>query len=301
MNIFSNCLNIYFILYWTQEERMQEVSAIYTIRSKYQSLSAKEKKIADFILEHPKDSVNPSIEELAERIGISESTMVRFARKLGYSGYQRFRIALARETIPSNEQLFETEVSEQGDAAEIVFRNACQNLESTYAALDRNTIHNISKLIAKSRKIYLMGLGGSNTLAQDAYHTFIRTGLNCQYASDFHMQLMLASQAQNEDAALLFSHTGSGYDTLALSEELKSHGCKLAILTSNTRSPLAKIGNLVLGVQANPSHVVSESFTSRITTLALIDVLYVEVMELLKKDGMDSLNKMRDVIARRRV
>ena len=46
---------------------MQEVSAIYTIRTKYATLSAKEKKIADFILEHPKESVNPSIEELAER------------------------------------------------------------------------------------------------------------------------------------------------------------------------------------------------------------------------------------------
>ncbi|NLA99253.1 MAG: MurR/RpiR family transcriptional regulator, partial [Spirochaetales bacterium] len=119
---------------------MQEVSAIYTIRTKYATLSAKEKKIADFILEHPKESVNPSIEELAERIGISESTMVRFARKLGYTGYQRFRIALARETIPSSEQLFETEVSEGEDPADMVFANARKNLEETYAKLDRTIL-----------------------------------------------------------------------------------------------------------------------------------------------------------------
>lgn len=301
MNIFSNCLNIYFILYCVQEVGMQEVSAIYTIRSKYQSLSAKERKIADFILEHPKDSVNPSIEELAERIGISESTMVRFARKLGYSGYQRFRIALARETIPSNEQLFETEVSDEGDAAEIVFRNACKNLESTYAKLDRTVIHAISTLVAGCKRLYLVGLGGSNTLAQDAYHKLIRTGLNCQYASDYHMQLMLASQAKEGDVALIFSHTGSGYDTLALGEELKHQSCKLVVLTSNTRSPLAKMGDLVLGVQGNASHVVAESFSSRITTLVLIDVLYVEIMELLKENGLENLNKMRNIIAKRRV
>ena len=104
---------------------MHEASAIYTIRSQYSSLSTKEKQIADFILENPKESVNPSIEELAERIGISESTMVRFAKKLGYSGYQRFRIALARETISAQQQLFESEVREGDDIADVVFKHAC--------------------------------------------------------------------------------------------------------------------------------------------------------------------------------
>ena len=119
---------------------MHDASAIYTIRSRYSSLSAKEKKIADFILEYPKESVNPSIEELAERIGISESTMVRFAKKLGYSGYQRFRIALARETIPAELQLFESEVHEGDDVVDVVFKHACATLEETHATLNRTVI-----------------------------------------------------------------------------------------------------------------------------------------------------------------
>jgi len=280
---------------------MQEVSAIYTIRSKYSLLSAKEKKIADFILGNPKDSVNPSIEELAQRIGISESTMVRFARKLGYSGYQRFRIALARETIPASEQLFETEVVDGEDVAEIVFRTACKNLEETYAKLDRQAILEAAQKLAVASSIYLMGLGGSNTLAQDAYHKLIRTGLNCQYASDFHMQLMLASQAKEGSAAIIFSHTGSSHDTLALAEELANNGCFIIVLTSNPRSALAKMGNIVLGVSIGASHVVAESFSSRITSLVLVDVLYVQILEHLKNHGVEQLNKMRSVIAKRRM
>ncbi len=280
---------------------MQEVSAIYTIRTKYATLSAKEKKIADFILEHPKESVNPSIEELAERIGISESTMVRFARKLGYTGYQRFRIALARETIPSSEQLFETEVSEGEDPADMVFANARKNLEETYAKLDRNVLKEAAKRFALSHTLFLMGLGGSNILAQDAYHKLIRTGLNCQYASDYHMQLILASQAGEGDAALLISHTGAGHDTLALAEELRNNGCFLIILTSNIRSPLAKLGDLVLSVSNPTSSVVAESFSARITSLVLIDVLYVEVLEHIGETGVENLNKMRSVIAKRRI
>lgn len=280
---------------------MHDASAIYTIRAKYSSLSAKEKKIADFILEYPKESVNPSIEELAERIGISESTMVRFAKKLGYSGYQRFRIALARETIPSAMQLFETEVHEGDDVVDVVFKHACATLEETHETLNRTVIKEAASLMANSRSLFLMGLGGSNIIALDAYHKMIRTGLICQYSGDYHMQLMLASQAGEGDVALLVSHTGSGHDTLALAEELKGNNCKLIVLTSNPRSPLAKTGALVIAVNAGRPSVVAESFSARITSLVLIDVLYVEILELMGKRGVENLNKMRSVIAKRRI
>lgn len=280
---------------------MQEASAIYTIRTKYSSLSTKEKKIADFILAHPRESVNPSIEELAERIGISESTMVRFAKKLGYSGYQRFRIALARETIPAELQLFETEVQQGDDVVDVVFRHACATLEETHAKLNRAVIKEAAQLMTGCRSLLLMGLGGSNIVALDAYHKMIRTGLMCQYSGDYHMQLMLASQVGEGDVALLISHTGSGHDTLALAEELKANGCTLIIMTSNPRSPLAKTGDLVITVNAGRSSVVAESFSARIIALVLVDVLYVEILELMGNRGVENLNKMRSVIAKRRI
>lgn len=270
------------------------------IQSRYTSLSAKERQIADFILAHPDEAVHPSIEELSQRIGTSESTMVRFAKKLGYSGYQRFRIALAQETIPPAQQLFEAEVKKGDDVAALVFEQARSNLEQTYALLDKKTITKASTLIAQSNALYLMGLGGSNIIAQDAYHKLIRTGLNCHWASDFHIQLMEASQAQEGDVALIISHTGSGWDTLALAEELKERGAHLIVLTSNQRSPLAKAADLVLAVSAGHSPVVAESFSARITSLVLIDVLYIEVLELLGERGITNLHKMRSVIAKRR-
>jgi len=280
---------------------MNEVSAIYTIKSKYANLSVKEKKIADFILEHPKESVNPSIEELAERIGISESTMVRFARKLGYTGYQRFRIALARETIPSNEQVFEIGVSELEDPIDTVFKNAQDTLNQTYKTINRAALQQVGKQFFEARNIYLMGLGGSNILALDAYHKLIRTGLNCQYSADFHMQLMLASQSSKDDVALIISHTGSGFDTLAIAEEFRNNNCPIAVLTSNNRSPLAKMAENVLHITTATSPLVSESFSARIVSLTIIDILYVEVLERMKNMGIENLNKMRNVIAKRRI
>ncbi|MCK7479906.1 MAG: MurR/RpiR family transcriptional regulator [Candidatus Moduliflexus flocculans] len=78
---------------------MRDTSCLFTIHERLPSMSEKERKVADFILASPQDAVHPSIEALAERIGVSESTLFRFVRKLGYDGYQQFRIALATETV----------------------------------------------------------------------------------------------------------------------------------------------------------------------------------------------------------
>ncbi|AEV29250.1 transcriptional regulator [Sphaerochaeta pleomorpha str. Grapes] len=280
---------------------MTEVSAIYTIKNKYASLSAKERKIADFILEHPLDSVNPSIEELADSIGISESTMVRFAKKLGYSGYQRFRIALARETVPSNAQVFETEVNDSEDVIDTVFRNAQKTCEATYRNIDRDALKKAANMIVSCEKLYIAGLGGSNIIAQDAYHKFIRTGISCNYNSEYHMQLMLASQARKQDVAFIISNTGVNTDTLALAEEYRNNGCPIIVLTSNSRSPLARMGNTVLNVTLSANSMVAESFSARTVSMVIIDVLYVEILEQLKDQGIENLNNMRSVIARRRI
>ncbi|MFA5448624.1 MAG: MurR/RpiR family transcriptional regulator [Sphaerochaeta sp.] len=280
---------------------MHDVSALYVIRTKYEDLSNKEKQIANFILKHPTESVNPSIEELAERIGISESTMVRFAKKLGYEGFQRFRLALAREMVPPTRQLFESEIHEGEDVVDLVFKHTQTNLEETYALINKSVIKEAAKLICGARSLLLMGLGGSNITASDAYHKMIRTGLVCHYSSDYHMQLMLASQASAQDVALMVSHTGSGHDTLALAEELKTNGCSLIVLTSYPRSPLAKMGELVIPMSAGRSSVIAESFSARIIALVLIDVLYVEVLEQMGDRGVENLNKMRSAIAKRRI
>jgi len=280
---------------------IHDISALFAIQQKYPELSAKEKQIADFILEHPRESVNPSIEELAERIGISESTMVRFARKLGYSGYQRFRIALARETIPPASQLFERDVANATDSIDTVFNSAVSSLLETQKILDRTLIHTVATLFTKAKNVYLLGLGGSNIVAEDALHKLVRTGITCQWAADFHLQLMMASQGTSEDIALLISHTGSGYDTLALAEELRASEVPLVVLTSNPRSPLARLADYILGVSTGPTPAVAESFSARIVDLAIIDVLYIEVMELLEEQGIEQLNRMRAAIAKRRI
>jgi RpiR family transcriptional regulator, carbohydrate utilization regulator len=281
---------------------MEKTSCIFEIHERRASMSEKERRVADFILAAPREAVHPSIEELALRIGVSESTLFRFVRKIGYEGYQQFRIALATETIEPNARFYDAPVvSADGETAlSVVFKTAISALELTMKGLDGHSLEQAAELIVGARSVLFLGLGGSGLVARDAYHKLIRTGIRGSAPEDFHLQLMAASQAGPEDVALIVSHTGANKDTLALANELKQTGTPIIAITTYPRSPLAKLVDFIL-VSATPSSpYASEAFSARIAQLAIVDSLYVEVIERRGETGVKNLEGMRAAIAKRR-
>lgn len=281
---------------------MENKSCLYEIHDRLESMSSKERRVADFILAAPAEAVYPSIEELAERIGVSESTLFRFVRKLGYVGYQQFRISLATETAQPSERFYDARVdSADGETAvSVVFRTAITALELTMKGLDRGALEAAGRLLVAARSTLFLGLGGSGLVARDAYHKLVRTGLRCSAPEDFHLQLMAASQACDQDAAVLVSHTGANKDALALASELKRREVPLIVISTYQRSSLAKMADHMLISAAPSSPYASEAFSARIAQLAIVDALYVEVMERLGAGGLGQLDAMRAAIAKRR-
>ncbi|MDD3823379.1 MAG: MurR/RpiR family transcriptional regulator [Sphaerochaetaceae bacterium] len=278
-----------------------ESGCIYTIKTMYPRLSAKERTIADHILSDPAKAVHPSIDELADQIGISESTLVRFVRKLGYSGYQRFRIALATEAIGPASRIYETRVEAHADEVEMVFSNAMNTLSLTRGVLDRKDVDKAAQMIANSGRLLIFGLGGSNIVAQDAFHKLIRTGIDCVMVEDYHMQLMLASQSCADCVALIFSHTGTNMDTIAIAQELRDRSCKIIVVTTSARSGLSRMAHVILPVAVASNGYIAEAFSARIAQQVTIDVLYVMILKHLGSEAVEHLEAMRNVIAKRRI
>lgn len=69
------------------------------IRSNYSRLSEKEKKIVDYILQHPKAMIHHTINQMADELEVVESTVFRFCQRVGFKGYQALKIALAAEMV----------------------------------------------------------------------------------------------------------------------------------------------------------------------------------------------------------
>lgn len=275
-----------------------ERSVIYSIKTDYSTLSKKEKTIADYILQNPLDSVSPSIDSLSNLIGISASTMVRFVRKLGFPGYQQFRICLARETVPIDDSQSFDQGSDSLEAALYSTRSA---LDESFSKMNHNTVKEAGELISNCNKLYIAGMGGSGIIAEDMYHRFINTGINCHFSIAFHTQLILASQATDKDVAVLFCHTGIDVDAIDIAEEFKKQNCPIIVVTAQAKAPInnyAKLSLLISNTQPSP---IVEIFSERIASMVLVDALYIEVSKKNRTERIDSINRVKKVLASRRL
>lgn len=279
----------------------QKASCMYLIHSCIETCSAKEKRVGHYILANPERSVHPSIDELASEIGVSVSTLLRFVKKLGYEGYQEFRIALATETLAPESRIFETSLDSALSPVALSFTAAKSALEMTERLVDEAALEHVARKACQAQVFYIFGIGGSGLVAADAVHKFIRSGIHCQTAADYHLQLMMASQSGPGDLALVISHTGTNKDTLAIVDELDRRGCEVAAITTYPRSPLARRAAYVLLAGAPGATVISEAFSARIAHLAIIDALYIAAMEALESKGLENMDKMREAIAGRRL
>lgn len=278
---------------------MPEIECKYIIKKKYDSLSTQEKKIADYILNNTEEAASLNIDKLSKKASTSLSTVVRFVRHLGYESFQHFRISLVRENTIHENRIFEVPVPNNADYVSLVLDSAIKTLEQTKSLLNRDDIEEVVELITKARRICLFGLGGSNITAYNAYHKFMRLGLNCFYSSDFHLQLVNASQMTEDDVALVFSHTGVNIDTISIKEEAKRHGAKIISLNSAPNTPISEDCDIVISVSPHQETQISESFSARIAYLTVIDALYVGLVKKLKSAGEKSLEKMRDAMSKR--
>ncbi|GGM37455.1 RpiR family transcriptional regulator [Paraliobacillus quinghaiensis] len=273
------------------------------IKSHYPTLSDKEKKIADYIIEKPQNIVHGTINQVADDIGIADSTVFRFCKRIGFKGYQAMKIVLASEIVAPMQDIHE-KIQENDDEKSIiekVFHSNIKTLEDTLKVIDEHNFKSAVEAILQARKIEFFGSGGSNIIAQDAYHKLIRTGVPVFVQSDTHMQLMSASQMTNEDVAVLISHTGTTKDILDILEITKENGVKTIGITSFAKSPLSERVDTPLYTLSEETDFRSEALASRIAQLCVIDAIYVNVLMARKELGKESIKKVRNAISTKRI
>jgi DNA-binding MurR/RpiR family transcriptional regulator len=274
-----------------------------SIRSHYARLSEKEKKIADYILENPKEIIHSTINEVADNLGVAEATVFRFCKRIDFKGYQAMKIALASEIMSPIQQILE-EINENDNekaVAEKVFHSNIRTLENTLQILDFSSIKKAAGILTNANHVNFYGTGGSAIIAMDAYHKFIRTGISAYAFIDSHFQLMSASQLTDRDVAVVISHSGTNKDTIKVMNTAKKNGAKTIGITGFPKSPIGQNADVTLFTSSEETEYRSEALASRIGQLSLIDALYVNMMISNKDEAKKSLEKVRDAISETRV
>lgn len=273
------------------------------LRSAYPDLTKSEKKIADFIMAHVEDITNYTIAELAKNTDSSDITISRFCKKLGFTGLQGLKLALAAEPALHHENDRYTDIHLMDSYQEMavkLFQNIEEGLQDTLKLLDFQEVSRAVDCLLGARIIYVYGVGNSATLCQDFETRFIRFGMMIHMFSDVHMQLTTAALLTEQDVVVAISHSGATHDIVDAVQIAKQNGAKIIAITSRAQSPLARIADIVLVGMGREVHYRSEATASRFVHMAIIDLLYTGVATKVPDTYHHNIEKMRQVIQERK-
>ena len=156
------------------------------------SLSNAERRVAECALSEPKWFVHAAVAEIAERAEVSQPTVIRFCRSLGYKGLPEFKLELSA-SISHNGLPFVHADDNMGDVMEKVLGNTAAALLGARRSLNESELENAIAILSHARRIEFYGVGNSGIVAQDAQHKFFRFGVSTVAYSDTHIQLMSAA------------------------------------------------------------------------------------------------------------
>jgi RpiR family transcriptional regulator, carbohydrate utilization regulator len=252
------------------------------IRNRYESLSPAEQRVAELVLKDAESVIAAPIAALAARAKVSQPTVVRFCRALGFAGFAEFRIKLARAVAVDSAPgvpFVHRDVAAADKPADViakVFNRAAGTLMRVSAALETRAFEKAVGLLAAARRVEFYGQGNSAVVAQDAQYKFFRLGAPAVHYADSHMNILSAPLLKKGDVVVAISASGRTRELCRAAELARTAGAAVIAVTT-ARSTLAGLAHVVLNAEVDEDPDLYSPMTSRIAHLAIIDALAVGV------------------------
>ncbi len=240
-------------------------------------LSGAERKVAESALAEPKWFVHTAVAEIAERASVSQPTVIRFCRSLGYKGLPEFKLALSASIGHEGMPYVHEELNADDDMASVVEKvlsNAAASILGARRFLKETELETAIAMLTHARRIEFYGVGNSGIVAQDAQHKFFRFGISTVAYVDTHIQLMAASVLSNHDVLVVISNSGSSIELLDAVSIAKENGAAVIAIT-RSGSPLAQLADCVLSIASQENVELYTPMVSRLLQLAVIDILAI--------------------------
>lgn len=247
------------------------------IRGNMPSYAQSERLVADWVLKDPARIVYLSMAEVARECGVSDTTVLRFCRAAGFTGYTDLKLSAARDTARPSQLIHDavTEIDDPPSAARKVFLSNIQVLHDTIEMLDDEAFSKAVDLLCEANRILIIGVGTSGPLVQDMYNKFFRLGLNIWAQTDAYLQIMKVALFNQGDLVVGISQSGSSVDPVHTLQVAKSKGANTICITGNAQSPITRHSDVTLLSVSHETR--AETIASRIAQHSLIDALYVAV------------------------
>ncbi|MDO4828920.1 MAG: MurR/RpiR family transcriptional regulator [Clostridia bacterium] len=264
-------------------------------------LSKSHRRIAECIVTHYDKAAFMTASKLGEYVGVSESTVVRFAAALGYDGFPQLQKALQeliRHRLTATQRLEMTGDMGHAQVLNKVLKTDIQNIRTTLDELDLTTFDAVIESILQARNIYVLGLRASAPLAEffGHYLNFIFPNVHTVTSgvSDVFEQI---ARISDEDVLIGISFPRYTSHTVKAMKFARSRGATLIAITDGPLSPLHAEANLCLMAKSDMASFVD----SLAAPISLINALIVALSQRRRTQVTDYFDKMENIWSEYRV
>lgn len=266
------------------------------------TLTKSEKRIAAYICAHPEEFTKFSTTELSEKIDTSIAAITRFTKKMGYDKLPDLKIDISRDLEASSLSQYKKQyenIQSDDDIMTIsqkVLKKNIESIQDIEKMLKQEDLEKVLSIMRHAQRLIFVGLGGSSSVAQDAYHKFMRLGLTVELVTDVHVQGIVSSVGNSNDAIIVVSHEGANTELNLALKIAKNNQMKIIAITQFAQSPLVKLADISLYTLSREFSQKPEPLISRIAEYSLIDVLYVNYFSQSHEKLEERLLKISDTV-----
>jgi DNA-binding MurR/RpiR family transcriptional regulator len=248
-------------------------------------LAPAEQRVAAAVARDPAGTAAKTVSELSSQCRTSETTVIRFCRAIGLSGYPELRLALAaaaQAAAPAGWPDVGSDIG-PGDTSEeiiskIVYADA-KAVEETAAQLDTATLACVVDAVVGARHVDVYGVGASALVALDLQQKLHRVGHAAFAWQDPHMAVTSASLLRRGDVAIGISHSGATADTVESLAAARRRRAVTVAITNVPDAPICRVADHLLTTAARETTFRSGATASRIAALTVVDSLFVAVAQ----------------------
>ena len=267
------------------------------IEEKYRDLSKGQKRVAEYVLDNYDKAVFLTAARLGEVVGVSESTVVRFATQLGYKGYPEFQKALeelVRNRLNSIQRMKVTygRIS-QSQILETVLQSDIEKIKQTLNGIDHSAFNQAIDTILNARKIYVLGIRSCAPLA--AFMSFYLNllcdnviAVNTNSSSEIFEQLIRIGE---DDVIIGISFPRYSQRTLKALEFASKRKAKIITLTDSVHSPINIYSSCNLIARSDMASIVD----SLVAPLSVVNALIVALCMKKQEEVIGTLETLEQI------
>lgn len=249
------------------------------IERQIESLPAAEQRVARVILHDPRAAMGRPVAELAAEAKVSNPTVVRFCRSMGFEGWSDFKLQLAASLGQGGTPFVHQRVQAGDTGRELVHKVTAHSIEvlsrfaetASQKRIDQ-AVTALSRTVREGGRIEFHGVGNSGIVAQDAQLKFYRMGCHATAVADGHLQIIGATLLQKRDCLVVVSSAGRSQGLIDAMELAQRQGAMTIAITASG-SPLASLARIHLAADHPEGYEEFSPMASRLLHLLVIDVL----------------------------